>query len=135
MAESNSNSSRNNANLTVCYFKSPDHVHRFALSEIHREGWNWWSKELSGKPISIYHELYQVPSGNWETIYANMAPTLAAATYTKITGPKGETAWQSPIVQAKTGLLKSSRGRMSRSDGKENDVYDELDAYKAAQKL
>lgn len=113
------------------YFKSHEGVHAHAHSALHREGWNWYNKELLSRGcVSIYHELYQVPSGNYETIYGNMAPSGLAATMHRVQreGEK-EARWMSPIVDARKGLLKTSRGRMSRSGAHEHDGYENMDAY------
>lgn len=115
----------NNATLTVMYFKSQEDVHKYALGPLHRRTWEWWNKAIAGKKnISIYHELYQVPSGNYESIYANMQPILAAATMHPITKKDGEKAWMSPMVDARKGILKSSKGRMSRVVDKESEADD-----------
>ena len=93
----------NNTLLEIMYFRNYEAVHRFAHSPMHRETWSWWYKETVNKPLTIFHELFQVPSGNYETVYGNSAPVLASATQVKINGPKGEAQWVYPIVDARTG--------------------------------
>jgi hypothetical protein len=41
------------------------------------------------------------------------------------------TKWASPIVDASRGVLKSSRGRMTMTDGKDNEKYSD-DPYEKA---
>lgn len=63
--------------ITVYYFKDMEYVHQFALSDIHRKGWDWFNKHTKQYPhLGIMHELYQVPAGKWENIYVNYEPTL-----------------------------------------------------------
>jgi len=104
-----------NTVMTVMYFKNADAVHSYSQSPLHLEAWSWWNKDAARvQNLSIFHELYQVPSGNYESIYANIAPTLLAETsYARDDG-----LYASPVVAAK-GLLRSSKGRMSRSDGRD----------------
>ncbi|GAM88063.1 hypothetical protein ANO11243_060930 [Dothideomycetidae sp. 11243] len=117
----------NSHTMLMMYFKSAAHVHEYAHSPLHREAWDWWYKHIDQlKEISIFHELYEVPSGNYENIYDHSPPMLASATTHKIykkTERGEEVAWQSPAVDARKGLLKTSRGRMARSQGLENDKY------------
>lgn len=76
--------------------------------------------------MSIYHETFHVPKGHWETIYINSHPSHLASSAHKITDEKtGEELWASPIVDASKGLLKTSAGRMSRSNADEHDKYDD----------
>lgn len=63
--------------MTLMYFKSTDGLHKFAHHNVHREGWNWWNREISKMPhLSIWHEVYRSPKGNWENIYINSHPDL-----------------------------------------------------------
>ena len=111
-----------NTTLNVMYFKSYQGVHAYAQSQLHREAWNWYNNDLAKDgQFGIFHELYQVPSGNWETVYANIQPTGLSSTMHQVTNEEGNKVWMTPIVDASKGLLKSSRGRMSRSDGKDTE--------------
>jgi len=99
---------------------------------IHREGWNWWNKTVTKHPhISIWHEVYSVPKGRWETIYANSHPTGLGATSfkTMAKGEEGKELWTRPLVDATRGLLRTSKGRMSQSNATEHDAYS--DSYEA----
>ncbi|KAF2153745.1 hypothetical protein K461DRAFT_311814 [Myriangium duriaei CBS 260.36] len=113
--------------MNIMYFKSAAHVHEYAHGPLHREAWTWWYNNIKDlKEMSIYHELYEVPSGNYEAIYDHMPPALAAATQHKVQlkSEQGtEEAWMLPVVDARKGQLKTSRGRMARSQGQENDKY------------
>ena len=118
----------NGALMFIMYFKSAADVHRYAHGPTHRKGWDWWYKNIKDLgEIGIYHELYEVPSGNYEAIYDHMNPMLLAATQHKVhvTSESGEKqeAWISPVVDARKGQLRSSRGRMARSSGTENEKY------------
>lgn len=119
--------STNNNVMNVMYFKNSDYVHTFAQGQLHRDGLNWWNKTVHQYPhLSIYHELYQVPKGHWESIYVQAAPTGVAATLHHVAAPshiseKGDmeageqgSVWMSPIVDARKGVLKNSAGRMGR---------------------
>ena len=65
-----------NESMTVSYWRSVDQLHDYAQGPLHREAWNWWNKTVKQHPyLSISHEIFSVPKGNWETIYANYHPT------------------------------------------------------------
>ncbi|PNS17142.1 hypothetical protein CAC42_7196 [Sphaceloma murrayae] len=117
----------NAANMTIMYFRSAADVHAYAHGPVHREAWDWWYKNLDQlKEVGIYHELYEVPSGNYESIYDQFPPMLAGATQHRVDkeGLEGKTEeWQSPIVDARKGPLRSSKGRMARSTGGDNVKY------------
>ena len=113
--------------MSVGYFKSVEGLHNFAHSTYHREGWDWWNKNVKQYPhLSIFHETYQVPKGHWENIYVNSHTSGITSTTFKVTDEMtGKEVFASPIVDASKGLLKTSAGRMSRSKGDENDKYGE----------
>lgn len=113
--------------MEVCYFRSTEGLHAFAHSEYHREAWDWWNKTIKQIPhISIYHETYHVPKGHWENIYINSHVSGINTTTSKFTDEMtGEEMWASPVVDASKGLLKTSAGRMSRSQGDDHDKYGE----------
>ena len=113
--------------MNVCYFRSVEGLHAFAHSKHHREGWNWWNKNVKQFPhISIYHETYHVPAGHYESIYVNSHISgINSTTYKVMDKETGETKWASPVVDASKGVLKTSAGRMARSHGDEHDAYGE----------
>ncbi|KAF4550981.1 Hypothetical protein D9617_15g043350 [Elsinoe fawcettii] len=123
----------NATTMQVMYFRSAADVHAFAHGPLHREAWEWWYKNLAeNKDLGIWHELYEVPSGNYESVYAQMAPLGLAATQKRVVVQEGgekREGWIYPVVDARKGQLKSSSGRMARSDGRENEKYGTKDIY------
>lgn len=64
-----------NTMVWISYWRSLDDLHRFARSETHRKGWDWYNKEQKKYPhVAIQHETYMVPAGNWENIAYNFKP-------------------------------------------------------------
>ena len=58
--------------MMVCYFRTTEGLHAFAHSPFHRTAWSWWTHNTKKYPhLSIFHETYQVPKGNWESVYVN----------------------------------------------------------------
>ncbi|KAK3648760.1 hypothetical protein LTR56_001033 [Elasticomyces elasticus] len=117
----------NNELLIVGYFRTPEGLHNFAHSKYHTDAWAWWNTNHKTHPhLSIYHETYDVPKGHWETIYINSHPShLGSASFKVYDNEKGEEVWQSGLVDASKGALRTSKGRMSRSKGDENDHFKE----------
>ncbi len=109
--------------MEVCYFRTVEGLHNFAHSPYHRAAWDWWNKNWKQHPhLSIFHETYHVPKGNWESIYINSHVSGINTTQHKYTDEMtGKEMWASPIVDATKGLLKTSAGRMSRSLATEHD--------------
>jgi hypothetical protein len=102
-----------NESLVVAYFKTVEGVHDFAHSEYHMKAWKWWNEHYKEfGHMSIYHELYHVPKGNWETIHVNSH--VGGLPSSRVKTDDG--LWVSPVVDARRGLLKTSAGRMARSD-------------------
>ena len=122
---SNGDRATNNELLQVCYFRSVDGLHAFAHSPAHRQGWTWFNGIVATTPhLSIFHETYAVPKGSWESIYVNShANGIGATTFKATDKESGEERWQSPIVGASRGLLRTSAGRMSRSKAMEHEGY------------
>jgi Domain of unknown function (DUF4188) len=115
--------SSGNEIMYVMYFKDPEGLHRFAHDPLHREAWNGWGKMYTKSPyISIWHETFTAPAGAWESIYANSHPTMLGAVQVPIKTEK-DTVWSGTLVDASRGQLKSSRGRMNKTDGSENEKY------------
>jgi hypothetical protein len=130
-----------NEYATFSYWRSVEDIHKWALSPLHRDGWRWWNESLQKHPhLGIMHEIFEVPKHNgWEGIYVNYHPTgLAATTKLSTDGGKadGPEQWVNPIVDARRGVYRSSRGRMARGDpnGSSNetvvmDPYDVINDY------
>lgn len=120
--------SSSNSTMTVLYFRSADRVHDYAQGPLHREAWNWWNKEIVKKynHLSIYHELFHVPAGHWESIYVNNPAIGLARTRHAVRSPEleeKEVRWMSPVVDASRGVLKTSAGRMTKTMGTEHDGW------------
>jgi len=113
--------------MAVGYFRSTEGLHAFAHSKYHREGWDWWNKHVKQFPhLGLYHEVYHAPKGHWENIYVNSHLSgFNSTTYRYTDKVTGEEMWASPVVDASRGLLRTSAGRMSRSDAREHDGYGE----------
>jgi hypothetical protein len=115
--------------LTVMYFKTAEGVHAFAHDPCHRDGWLWWNKIVATSPyISIWHELYVAPKGHYESIYVNTEPILFGATVSPV-GTKEGKKWISSVVDASRGVLKSSRSRMTLTDGENIEHADWYGTY------
>jgi heme-degrading monooxygenase HmoA len=113
--------SSSNEYATISYLRSIEDIHQFALSPVHRDAWNWWNNNVAKggfKELAIMHEVFEVPKKNgFEGIYINYHPTGLTATTRAVAGGKEEEKeWVVPIVDARKGVFRSSRGRMARGD-------------------
>ncbi|KAJ5215311.1 uncharacterized protein N7498_001718 [Penicillium cinerascens] len=117
--------------MILAYFRTYEGLHAFAHTEggVHREAWSYWNTEVMAKGkteesrmFGIMHEVYQVPVGKWENIYVNYHPSGLGATTHKV-NVHGQEKWASPLVDARKGLLRSSKGRMAVSTGGDNEIY------------
>ncbi|KAL4923546.1 monooxygenase fmaE [Aspergillus undulatus] len=114
---SNTDSTHNaaQATMTVYYFRTMAGVHKFAHGPMHRAGWDWWNRTAAEHPdISIMHEVYEAPAGQWETVYINYKPTGLASAVFPVSGEgeKGEKKWVGSIVGAEGANMKSARMRL-----------------------
>lgn len=108
-----------NEYATISYWRSVEDIHRFALSPVHKDAWQWWSDTAKvHKHIGLMHEIFALPErSGWEGIYVNYHPTGLAATSRPVKNKEtGEVAWVNPIVDASRGVYRTSHGRMSRGD-------------------
>lgn len=123
---SNGDRASKNELMQVGYFKNVELLHKFAHSQYHRSGWDWYNKHTKQYPhLGIFHETYQVPKGHWENIWVNMHPSGIAATSVKVVDEDTEQEkWVRPIVDASRCLLRTSAGRMNRSKAMEHDGYE-----------
>ncbi|RDW91134.1 hypothetical protein BP5796_02299 [Coleophoma crateriformis] len=115
--------------LNLMYFRSHEHLQAFAHSAVHRQGWDWWTKNRKDfGHIGISHEVYSVPAGRWETIYTNYHPAGFGATNHLVADEDGEKRWTGSLVDATKGRLRTAPGRMGlpAANGKENDKYYEV---------
>jgi hypothetical protein len=73
--------------MVVQYWRSEEHLEAYAHSQVHahRGFWKWFNRNVkSNGDVGLWHELYQVPKGAYETSYINMPPYgLARATAEK----------------------------------------------------
>jgi hypothetical protein len=61
--------------VSLSYWKTVDGLHTFASSPAHRDGWNWWNRNVEQHPhLGIMHEVYAAPPNAWENIYVNFVP-------------------------------------------------------------
>ena len=113
--------------MTIAYFKTHQDLQTFAHSSHHRETWDWWNGLTRKKKVghlSIAHEVFCAPKGSWEGSYANVAPSMFAATNHWVVDKEGKGSWRSPMVVGK-GRFRSAMGRMGKSIGDDNEAYGE----------
>ena len=61
--------------VTISYWRSIDHLHAFAASPVHKEGWEWFASITKKWPhIGIMHETFEAKQRGWENVYANAWP-------------------------------------------------------------
>ncbi|KAK6386470.1 hypothetical protein LTR65_008943 [Meristemomyces frigidus] len=114
----NKERSSDNDILLIYYFRTVAGVEKFAHSEAHRKGWEWytkWSKQY--KHLALRHELYHVPAGHHENVFINSHPTLVGATAWSAEAPDdkgGADAWRNPLLMADKKALRTMWGRMGR---------------------
>ncbi|KAK5165478.1 uncharacterized protein LTR77_009007 [Saxophila tyrrhenica] len=127
----NTSAASSNELLVVCYFKNVDGLHKFAHSKYHLPNWNWWNKTVKEMPhITIFHETYHVPAGNWESIHVNSQIAGLGSTVVKVAEEMtGKEVYTHPIVDASKGVLRTSAGRMARSDAREHEGKLDVDPY------
>ncbi|KKZ67606.1 hypothetical protein EMCG_06666 [[Emmonsia] crescens] len=101
--------------MTVTYFRDFESLHKYAHGPLHMKAVKYWSSIVKDTPhVSIFHETYVVPKGQWENIYVNSKPTgLSAAAFpVRSAQGNGETEWMSPIVDARHANLRTAAGRI-----------------------
>ena len=103
--------------LMISYWRSIEHVHKYAHGPLHQKAWRWWDKTLKQhQHIGFMHEVFEAPKGMWEAVYINFQPTmLGATTYLKrngaLEGGKVGDEWVSGLLDANKGRLRTSVGR------------------------
>ena len=117
--------------MVLAYFRSYEGMHKWSheAGGVHREAWDYWNKNIMGKEnaeegrmFSIMHEIYEAPVGKWENVFINYHPSGLGATSHRVE-VDGAVKWASPLIDANRGSLRTSRGRLARSAGDENEVY------------
>lgn len=121
----------NNEVMNLMFFKDAKGIHDYAHGPLHRDGWAWWNRTEKDHPhIGIWHEIFASPKGMWETIYINSAPLGFGSSHFPIKDKEGgPTKWVSPLVDASRGVLRTSRGRMTMTDGMDHEDI-EFNHYK-----
>jgi hypothetical protein len=113
----------NNTMMTVYYFKHVEGLHRFAHDDVHRKAWDWFDKGCpsekgNGKKgkgyIGVYHETFETKAGGWETIAADMPPTLLGAGSVLVEDGEGEEVWVNPLVELRGEMFKGQWARMDK---------------------
>lgn len=111
----------NNQVMVLCYFRSMEHLHRYAHGSLHSKAWRWWNRTTAKHPhLSIMHEMYHAPKGHWENIFINNHMTGIASPHAMANVPENA-FW--PLVDASQGSLRTQTGRLGRGDGNENEGY------------
>ena len=116
--------------LIVFYFRSVEGLNKFAHGPAHRVGWDMYNK-AGHKHIGFMHEVFSVPRRAYESIYLNCSPHLLGGTSIKrVQDGEGnaleQPEWMNPLVAADKGVMRSSFGRLGRTQGKEQEQYGEV---------
>ncbi|KZT60324.1 hypothetical protein CALCODRAFT_492671 [Calocera cornea HHB12733] len=119
--------------LTIMYFRNAEGVYKFALSDIHKQTWRWFSSVQKTHPhLSVMHETYDVPPRHWEAVYVKMHRMGLAGASVKVTREErdmldapagkeeGDSVWWSTPVDPSKGKMRSGMGRLDRGDGGEH---------------
>lgn len=105
----------NNTLLNIFYFRDVEGLNRFAHDRVHRDAWKFLAN-AGLKHIGFFHEAFAVPRHAYETIYANLQPTLLGATSVRLEGEKeGEERWIQPLVSLDHPRLRGQMARMGRA--------------------
>ena len=88
--------------------------------------------------IGFTHEIFNVPRKAYESVYLNCEPNLMGSISVKrVQDEEGNTLeepeWLSPLVAADKGVLRSSFGRMGRSNGTEQEQYGDVPKWHEVQ--
>lgn len=116
-----------NSILMIAYFRDLAGLHRFAHGEVHRAGWDWYSRfvrETGYRHFGIFHETFAAGRGDWETVYVDCAPSLLGAgsvwaagggkdgKVEEEEGEEEEKNWLRTLVSADHPALKTQAKRM-----------------------
>ncbi|EJU03093.1 hypothetical protein DACRYDRAFT_21415 [Dacryopinax primogenitus] len=116
--------SANNTIATLMYFRTTAGLHKFALSQVHRDTWSWWLEIQKKYPhLAIMHETYDVLPKHWESVYVHMHKAGLSGASVKLDDKdsEGKALWWSTPVQANRGKFRSSKGRLGWSEGDDNE--------------
>jgi hypothetical protein len=117
--------------MNVAYFKSVESLYAFTHGPVHRAGVEWWAKTVKEHDhLAIWHEVYHAPRGHWENIYYNSHQSGILSTTHKIyDAASGSEMWTSPVVDAGKGVLKTSAGRMGRTQHNDDLIESVAEKY------
>ncbi|CEL11225.1 hypothetical protein ASPCAL14328 [Aspergillus calidoustus] len=103
-----------NETMYLFYLRDYDGLHRFAHDKLHMDGLAWWTTIVKDHPhISILHETYVVPRGQWENIYINSKPTGMGNTWFPSRDEDGGVReLVHSAVDARSGALRSASKRL-----------------------
>ncbi|KAL3446095.1 hypothetical protein BJX65DRAFT_134576 [Aspergillus insuetus] len=103
-----------NETMFLFYLRDYDGLHRFAHDKLHMDGLAWWTTIVKDHPhISILHETYVVPKGQWENIYINSKPTGMGDTWFPSRDEDGHVReLVRSAVDARSGALRSASKRL-----------------------
>ncbi|KAF1963032.1 hypothetical protein CC80DRAFT_487452 [Byssothecium circinans] len=103
----------NNSMVYISYWKSLDHLYRFANGAVHQKGFKLFTKLQKTHPhLGLMHELYVAPKGHWETIYVNYKPFALGQSKHVVESSDGKKETVGPLVPAEGPTWKSSRSRL-----------------------
>ncbi len=59
--------------VMIQYWKSMEDLQAYARGKKHLAAWRYFNKKIGNNPaVGIYHESYQLHSGDYESLYGNM---------------------------------------------------------------
>ncbi len=99
--------------MVVQYWRSFEHLHEYAVDRNaeHLPAWQAFNKAIGvNGDVGIWHETYLIKDGQYECIYGNM--------------PAYGLGLAGNLVPA-AGKARSARGRLRRTDGKDQPVMDD----------
>lgn len=109
----------NNTLKVTLYFRDAAKVNAYAQERLHREAWRFFEKVGGEGHVGVYHEMFCVPAGGWETVYVNCRPVLLGApveTQSKSGGSVAHGSIRPVLVGCDTPVLKTQYARMGRTE-------------------
>ena len=98
--------------VTLSYWRDLESLHAFAHGDLHREGWDWWNRNVKRWPhLGVMHEVYAAPEKCWENIYINFPAFGLGAVKVEQDGEGGS---KRVLMEAKGTYKESMLGRMGR---------------------
>lgn len=116
--------SNGQTSMAVYYFRDVESLHKFAHDPVHRRYWDAFVA-LKKPYVGVFHELFEVPAGNWESTYLNCQPVSLGAATVPIEDPvDGSKKWANVLVSARNPVLRSMWSRMGRhQNGEQKEGY------------